>query len=387
MKLVADFGLVAGIIGTIFILFSLYRSQKKELPHKILITIFLVLFFVVLGFYSILHDLNYLRYLSFIFYYATGYLLGPLFYLYIKSLYHSEENFLQKNWLHFIPFIVITIILGIPYLLSQIKGKYIFSYLRTITNNDWDNFETVFQAFFFIFYCILSLYLLKNYRKTLKQNFSNLQEKDLNWIKYLIIGLLVTMSLDVSIFSYQWMFGEFETDFEMGYLTIFPLITIIIYLGYYGLTQSRILFPAFILEEVIPTNTSEENTKKGGHHLSNATPAEIDILKTTLQTVLEKDKPYLDEELTLGSLAALVPTTDKKLSALLNNFLNVSFYDLINQHRVEEVKAKMADSKFSHYTLLAIGFDCGFKSKTSFNRIFKKETGLSPSKYKASILK
>lgn len=386
MKLVVDFALVTGIVGTIFILFSLFRSQQKELPHKILISIFVVIFFVVVGFYSVLHSLNLLLYISFIFYFTPGYLSGPLFFLYIKSLYHPEENFLKKNWLHFIPFILITIILGIPALISQIKGKHIFDYLRTIDNNDWDNYETAFQAIFFIFYCLLSLHLLKKHRKTLKQNFSNLQEKDLNWIKYLIIGCLVAMSIDITILSYQWNFGKFETDLEMQFLTIFPLIFMIIYLGYHGLTQSKILLPAFILNEASTIIVSEENIQKATHHLSNATATEIDTLKTNLLSVLEKDKPYLDEELTLGRLAALVPTTDKKLSALLNNYLNVSFYDLINQYRVEEVKAKMADSKFSHYTLLAIGFDCGFKSKTSFNRIFKKETGLSPSKYKASLV-
>lgn len=385
MKLVADFALVTGIVGTIFILFSLFKKPHKELPHKLLISIFIVLFFVVLGFYSILHDLKPLLCLSFIFYFATGYLLGPLFYLYIKSLYHSEENFLRKNKLHFIPFLILLVFLEIPLLISHINGKYLLSYLRTIEDNNWDNFETVFQAFFFIFYCLLSLYLLQKYRTTLKQNFSNLQEKDLNWIKYLIIGCLVAMSIDVTVFGYQWIFGEFETDFEMGYLTIFPLILMIIYLGYHGLTQSRILLPAFILNETVIEDTTQEILTKSTHHLSNATDAEIETLKNKLQTILTTEKPYLDEELTLGNLAALIPTTDKKLSALLNHHLKVSFYDLINQYRVEEVKIKMGDPKFNHYTLLAIGFDCGFKSKTSFNRIFKKETGVSPSKYKASL--
>lgn len=385
MKLVADFALVTGIVGTIFMLFLLLRNSQRELPHKLLITIFIVLLFVVLGFYAILHDLKFLIYISFILYFATGYVLGPLFYLYIKSLFHSEAHFLQKNWIHFIPFLFMLVFLEFPLLISHIRGKYLFSYLRTMEHNDWDNIETVFQAFFFIFYCGLSLYLLKKYRKTLKQNFSNLQEKDLNWVKYLIIGCLVAMSIDVTVFGYQWIFGAFETDFEMGYLTIFPLILMIIYLGYHGLTQSKILLPTFILEESLNSHASEEKTQKSSHHLSNATPTEILALKTKLQSVLIEEKPYLNEELTLSNLAALIPTTGKKLSALLNHHLHISFYDLINQYRVAEVKAKMANPKFSHYTLLAISFDCGFKSKTSFNRIFKKETGQSPSQYKASL--
>ena len=90
--------------------------------------------------------------------------------------------------------------------------------------------------------------------------------------------------------------------------------------------------------------------------------------------------------LTLGILADAISMTDKKLSALLNHYLQTSFYDFINAYRVTEVQNKMKDERYDHYTLLAIGLECGFKSKASFNRIFKKVTGLSPSKYKSTFL-
>ncbi|WP_353959585.1 helix-turn-helix domain-containing protein [Aequorivita aurantiaca] len=76
--------------------------------------------------------------------------------------------------------------------------------------------------------------------------------------------------------------------------------------------------------------------------------------------------------------------SDKKLSELLNQQLSTNFYNLINEYRVNEVKQKIKDKEYYKYTLLSIAHDCGFQSKTSFNRVFKQKTGMSPSLYKES---
>jgi len=160
----------------------------------------------------------------------------------------------------------------------------------------------------------------------------------------------------------------------------------IIYLGYHGLTQSQVLIPEFIAQQTIPVISNEKKeTAPIKHHLSNVDESEIAVLKSRLFEVLETEKPYLKEELTLDMLADLIPISDKKLSALLNHFVQTSFYDLINGYRVNEVKFKINDQAYSHYSLLAIGLDSGFKSKSSFNRIFKKETGFTPSQYKKEL--
>lgn len=75
----------------------------------------------------------------------------------------------------------------------------------------------------------------------------------------------------------------------------------------------------------------------------------------------------------------------QKLSYVINIGQHKNFYKLINESRVNEVKEKLQDSHYNHYTVLAIGLDCGFNSKTSFNRIFKEETGLTPTEYRDKI--
>jgi AraC-like DNA-binding protein len=74
-----------------------------------------------------------------------------------------------------------------------------------------------------------------------------------------------------------------------------------------------------------------------------------------------------------------------KLSHVINIGLQKNFYKLINEFRIEEVKDMLVNPKFKHYTVLGIGLECGFNSKTSFNRIFKEETGFTPTEYKRTV--
>ena len=103
-----------------------------------------------------------------------------------------------------------------------------------------------------------------------------------------------------------------------------------------------------------------------------------------LITVMKKNKPYLNPELTLDSLSATVSLNPNQLSQIINELLNKNFYQLINEYRVEEVKSQIFDDSRS---LLGIALDCGFNSKSSFNRTFKEITGKTPSAYRKVMLK
>ena len=92
----------------------------------------------------------------------------------------------------------------------------------------------------------------------------------------------------------------------------------------------------------------------------------------------EKEKSYLNPELTLSELAIKLNTNTSVLSAVINTGFGKNFNDFVNEYRVEEFKRKAAAPDSKHLTLLAIAFDCGFNSKATFNRAFKKVTDLSP---------
>jgi len=100
-----------------------------------------------------------------------------------------------------------------------------------------------------------------------------------------------------------------------------------------------------------------------------------------LNLLMDVDKVYLDSELGLGQLAEKIEVSTNQLSMLLNDYIGKNFYDYINHFRVEEVKKRLKDPNYEKQTLSSIGGDCGFNSKSAFNRIFKNLTGKTPSEY------
>ena len=375
MLLLSSFIYTAGILACLLILLILFRSRNKGRSQYILLAIFFFLFFVPLTAYAELHQLTFLQAIAFLFADSIGFALGPLLYLYIKSLYQEEDFSLRKFWVHLLPLIFYLLFISFPRWMDIWMPDAFPQYVQLM-----DKFEPLLQvqAFYLMGYCIASLRLLSSYRKLLKQNFSELQEKELSWVSYLLIGLILTLSINLVFALLSYFHGPYS--FNPNFFTDTALILLIFYLGYYGSTQAPVFFPAYVFEEA--ENEQQEISGNKSHHLSNASKDEVEKLKSALEKGLKEDKLFLKEDLSLGELAEHIGTTDKKLSALLNQVLNLNFFELINEHRVEEVKRKMQDPDFAHYTLLAIAFESGFKSKTSFNRIFKQKTGLSPSAYK-----
>ena len=101
---------------------------------------------------------------------------------------------------------------------------------------------------------------------------------------------------------------------------------------------------------------------------------------------MENEKPYLDSKLSLKQLAAFLELSTNHTSQIINENLNKNFFDFVNDYRINEVKKCLSDSKFSQYTLLAIAYECGFNSKSSFNSLFKIKTGLTPSEYQKTLI-
>ena len=103
--------------------------------------------------------------------------------------------------------------------------------------------------------------------------------------------------------------------------------------------------------------------------------------------LVEKEKLYLNPDLTLRDLASLAGTDQKTMSLILNEGIGKNFNDFINGYRIKEVQHKLLDPMYDHYTHVAIGLDCGFNSKSSFNMVFKKFARMTPSEFKQKFKK
>ena len=376
MDLIIDFILIAGIVIGSLILFLLIKNDKKELPQYILIVLFSYILCELIIAYFFFREIYFLKSFSLIFSSSITWFLGPLFFLYIKSLFSDQDKLIKMNLIHFIPYFIYVFSASIIYLV-YLQPEIVDATYAEIFREKCV-IEVVLSDSYLVLYLILALRMFYMYKKAIKLNYSNLTEYDFTWIKYMLIGYLFTISIDIfiSIINTYSIYGF--------YLTIITMVIVIIYLGYYGINQSRILLPNFL---VMDDSIIEEDSKKIiKYQQSPFSNSDADELKIKLENVLKNDKPYLDEAITLKKLADMVQISDKKLSAFLNQNMNISFYDIINKHRVEAVKEKMISEGSEKYTLMGLAYDCGFSAKSSFIRVFKKETGLSPSEYKKQML-
>ena len=388
MELIIDFIITAGIVIDSIILLFLFKKNKKELPQYILIVLFLFLICEFIIAYFFLHDIYFIKKISIVFSSAIPWFFGPLIFLYIKSLFTDDNKIVKKNLIHFIPYIAYVFYKSIY--LIYIQPELDDATYTEVFDKKW-TVDVVLSDLYFILYLFLTINIFYKFKKALKLNYSNLTAYDFIWIEYMLYGYLMVMIIDIfiSIVGSYSLYGF--------YITIITTVIIIIFLGYYGINQSQVLVPDFLIKEIdnnkiIATSTgrvgledSIPSIDKKTNQLSSFSEKEIEELKIKLDSVLKKDKAFLDENLTLGSLAAMLFISDKKLSTLLNQYMDISFYDIINKQRVEAVKEMIISEGSEKYSLMGIAYECGFSSKSSFIRTFKKETSFTPSEYKKTI--
>ncbi|HEX2396142.1 MAG TPA: helix-turn-helix domain-containing protein [Bacteroidales bacterium] len=104
-------------------------------------------------------------------------------------------------------------------------------------------------------------------------------------------------------------------------------------------------------------------------------------LKTDLERIMLKERPYLDSSLNLSDLSEMINCSPNQLSQLLNENIGKNFYDYVNEYRLGYFCELTKDPKNKQFTFLSLAYESGFNSKSTFNSFFKKSTGLTPSDY------
>ncbi len=118
------------------------------------------------------------------------------------------------------------------------------------------------------------------------------------------------------------------------------------------------------------------------HKTSSLNPIFAKECLKKLTYLMETEKLYRDEDISLQFLAEKLSVSLHQLSQLINENFNRSFPDFINTYRIEEAKKRLADPKTSDQNILSIAFDVGFNSRGGFNSVFKKHTGMTPSEFR-----
>ncbi|MEQ9288540.1 MAG: helix-turn-helix domain-containing protein [Cyclobacteriaceae bacterium] len=303
---------------------------------------------------------------------------GPLLFLYVHALIQPRPVFRKRDWLHAVPAIAYLLCMmpDMILLTGEEKLQFVFEQIPT----DPPFYIILFDLLIDlsgVVYVISSLVLLRRHQKNIKDNFSDIEKINLKWLRALIVGMagiwltvLVTTTCGIASLP--------EAVANADY--IYVAVTIFIFLiGYFGFRQGAIFSDN--TEETFP----EPDSEKPKYVKSSLTSEKGQKYLKLLKALMTEEKPYLESKITLKQVSDMLDIHPNHLSQIINEYLNQSFYDMINSYRVEEVKYRLKQEGSRKLTLLAHAYDSGFSSKSSFNEVFKKATGMTPSTYQKQM--
>ncbi|MFZ5630563.1 MAG: helix-turn-helix domain-containing protein [Spirochaetota bacterium] len=353
-EIVRELNYVAMFMLGLMILGQLAGKQKTAY-NWLLILLYIVLDFILFASWNTQPDLTY-RYpalslldMPFLF------ILGPLLYL-IFAVIHGEP-LTRHSWLHFFPALT-AIIVWIPYFLKPESEKY--DRVRRLFLNQ----EVTFYEIYFSVGVVITI----GYVVTLLYNYRNLFSIELfradRYIKLIIfilsISSLTALSAIIGMVSQNYLFFRFAALFIAAGLHVFFI--------------ASYRFPD--MHAALATLSQQKKYTRVA-----LAPEQVAAIGERLRHLLEIEKIYAHESLSLALLAEKMQISMYQLSEFLNKTLKKGFYDVINEHRVNEAKILLRDKDAS---IIQIAFSVGFNSKTTFNRTFKQQTGLTPSEFRLS---
>jgi len=359
-----------------FLTLLLTVKKEREAYDYILLSYLLISTFNLLFFYN---DFNYpTNYLELELAGALlPFLVAPFLYFYVCALVLPRRFELKRYLYHFIPFIFMYG--SMLYFGAEVNVRTEDGFIQMDPGAPWQmRWYGMLLAGSSFLYPALSLYLLFRHKNRIKNEFSYLEKINLNWLRYWIILSMIGFWFSFIIIwagSFQWV--EFLTSFKA---TAFAQVVNIAVIGFYGVKQSVIF--------TNPQNgnlTKPDRAKMERYSSSKLDPDEASTLLNRLKTHMTEEKPYLDSQLSLETLAYQTGMTKHDLSQLINDQLSTNFFGFVNEYRVKAFKERLPEPQFEHYTLLGIALETGFNSKSSFNSIFKKVEGMTPSQYKKSL--
>jgi AraC-like DNA-binding protein len=294
------------------------------------------------------------------------FLIGPLLYFYLRAITSSESSFHKKDWLHVVPFFLCVGGL-LPYFFQS--GEYKLSQLipafQQNTPTDWFYVKSGLAILQSIAYTALIIPMLVRYSRRIKGQNLPTEQAVLSQVRFLVVSFVLILAAGI-------VRTLFDPTRNSNLLLTLGASVIVYVLGYMALRRPEIL------------NAGDAPPAAKKYDKSTLSQEKSERYLRKLLHLMETEKPYTDGDLTIQKLAERLSVPVNHLSQIINERLNQNFVDFINGLRVEEAKRRLADPSKKHYSILAIAEEVGFKSKSTFNAVFKKHAKMTPSDFRNS---
>jgi AraC-like DNA-binding protein len=371
-----------GILLTLLILYKYRKLYANRFLGALLSAYSLILLTLLYG------DLGHTEFSLTVLFIGLGFLVAPLHYWYAKHLVFPKTRFHFIYLIHMLPFFIYE---GYAFLdLFFLQGRWIanFSIVENIPS------QAGFVAFNWAIllqmaiYMIISIKMLRRYSRYIKDVFSSIDRIRMSWLRN--ISFLAISA--ISVFFLENLFLLYDIQLSHNFnLSSFLVAAYVYIIGYLGIFKSEV----FSLENVeaalsrLPElsyqskmDSVQVRPEGEKYERSGLSEEKAKAFLDNLLRLMREKEPYVDVNLTLNQMAEMLSISSHNLSEILNVHLHQNFYDFINGYRVERVKADLLNPLKGTLKILAIAYDAGFNSKSSFNNIFKKFTGMTPSEYR-----
>lgn len=379
-----------GIIYSALLLSKAIKNENKS-DYWLSLFIFLCSLYIapwMLGFAGWYDNQPY-RDLLFYIPFQHLFFIGPIIFFYTQSLLNPYFRFSKKETAHLFP--------GTLYLIYTfaiwVYDKYIFEgyfFYEDGIDKDFEYWYQKLGLISMVTYFILSIRYYNVYKKLMFQVVSYADSILFKWVKTYLIAFLIMLLLPITFDIMGFLFPEMKS--YQGSWWFFLFFSIVMYYiavtGFSNPVNSTIPFKMSFFDKnpILLFDSHNENETETvidiEHEIfQESNSPEISLWKSKIETLIQEEKLYQNPELTLNDLAKKLETNASVISKTINQGFQMNFNDCINNYRIEAVKNSFAEGEHKKSTLLGIAYDCGFNSKATFNRAFKKNTGTTPKEF------
>lgn len=306
---------------------------------------------------------------------SLGLLFPPLCYFYLRSQLDVGFRWRGRDLLHALPFIIDTTY----HLLVYSQGSRFVEHWEKVIHYPYHVGDVVFWLYnlSFLYYLYRSFQLYSAYRQWSTHQFSDIDRVSFRWFRNFMIALSVSQLVSLLMTSLDhWLVLSFWQDWWDKLVDV----GLIYYVSIAGYAQAQLsdhlhFRPSLTPSLPLPVTSSTKSL----------TSPSAD-LREVLLAFMERERPYLEPDLTLISLARRLPTNSSILSQVINMELGKNFNDFINSYRIAEFNRALLDPQNAYLTQFGIAQNCGFNSKATFNRAYRKLMHQTPSHYAKQVM-